>query len=265
LYSPLQLARKYFNYYLKASNAKGHGVHSPFVFEFIKFVKNDRKHYADYSEIELIRKKLLSDNSAIEVEDFGAGSTLLKSKKRPINRIAASSLKPKRFAQLLYRVAKYYQPKKIIELGTSFGITTSYLAKAAPHGIITSFEGSPSIASIAKDNFKKLSISNISVVEGDFGQTLSPFLSNYGEADLIFIDGNHRRDATIDYFNQFLGHTHEYTIMIFDDIHWSEGMEEAWEQIIGHEKVTLSIDLFYIGIVFFRKEFKVKQHFSIRF
>src|SRR4051812_24731078 len=107
MYSSFQLAKKYLHYYLTASNGKGHGIHSPFVFNFIKFVLNDDKKYACYDEIESLRKKLLQDNSLIDVEDFGAGSTVIKTSKRIVKRIAASSLKPKKFSQLLHRIVQY--------------------------------------------------------------------------------------------------------------------------------------------------------------
>jgi len=265
MYSPFQLAKKYLNYYRNSSNSKGHGVHSPFVFEFIKFIKNDRKPYPDYHDIEGLRKMLLADNRSIEVEDFGAGSASLKTSQRQVSRIAASSLKPKKFAQLLYRMARFYQPESIIELGTSLGITTSYLARSCPHAKVITMEGSHEIATIAAENFRKLGLKNIEIVQGDFAKTLDPVLTGIEEIDFVFIDGNHREEATIEYFRKFLQHSHENTIMVFDDIHWSQGMENAWKQISEHDDVTLSIDLFFIGIVFFRKEFKVKQQFSIRF
>ena len=129
MYSPFQLAKKYLHYYFTASNGKGHGVHSPFVFEFINNVLKDTKQYDCYSSIEKQRQLLLQNENAIEVEDFGAGSSVMKSNKRVIKQIAASSLKPKKFAQLLFRIVRYYKPETILELGTSLGITTAYLAK----------------------------------------------------------------------------------------------------------------------------------------
>src|SRR5664279_4211712 len=126
MYSSFQLAGKYLNYYIKAQNGKGHGVHSPFVFDFIIHVLNDEKEYECYKQIEHLRQQLLNDNSTIEVEDFGAGSAVIPFEKRKVSAIAKSSLKSKKFARLLYRIVKYYNPQNIIELGTSFGITTCY-------------------------------------------------------------------------------------------------------------------------------------------
>jgi predicted O-methyltransferase YrrM len=272
MYSVFQLAKKYFHYLLTAQNGKGHGVHSPFVFDFIIHVMNDKKKYECYSKIESLRKELLKNNKVIEVEDFGAGSAVIPFKNRIVKDIAASSLKKKKYAQLLFRIAKYYHPKTIVELGTSFGITTCYLASANADSKVFTFEGAKNIAKIASDNFEKCGSKNIQLVEGDFSKTLAvnePACPAGRQilpiVDLLFVDGNHRKEATLEYFNFFLSKATNNSIFIFDDIHWSEGMEEAWKEIQSHKAVTLTIDLFFIGLVFFNKDFIVKQHFTIRF
>ena len=153
----------------------------------------------------------------------------------------------------------------ILELGTSLGITTSYLASANPAAQITTMEGASAVAAVAKDNFNKLGLNNIRVVEGNFDHTLTDTLTTMPVIDLAFLDGNHRYEPTVRYFRQILPHLHDHSIVILDDIHWSAEMEQAWDEVRGMEEVTLSIDLFFIGLVFFRKEQKEKQHFSIRF
>jgi predicted O-methyltransferase YrrM len=265
LYNHFTLAKKYLHYYLTAENSRGHGVHSPFVFEFIKFVLNDKKNYYAYENIEKQRQILLNDKTIINVEDFGAGSTVIKTKQRVVKDIAASSLKPKKYSQLLFRMIQFYNKKNVLELGTSFGITTSYIAFADSNPAVTSMEGSQSIANIAQQNFDALQLNNIKIIRGDFEKTLSPFLENIKTIDFAFLDGNHRKIPTLQYFQQILSNSTEETIVVFDDIHWSKEMEEAWEEIKAHESVTSSIDLFFIGIVFLKKDFKVKQHFSVRF
>lgn len=265
MYSAFQLAKKYFRYCLKASNGKGHGVHSPFVFDFIIHVLNDKRTYDCYEKIESLRKNLLNDHSIIEVEDFGAGSAVIPFKNRIVKEIASSSLKKKKYAQLLFRIAKYYKAKSIVELGTSFGITTCYLASANADSKVYTLEGAHNIAYMAAKNFKEIHLVNIELIEGNFEKTLPLLTSKIRQIDLLFIDGNHRKTATIEYFNEFLKKSTEQSIFIFDDIHWSREMEEAWKVIQHHDSVTMTIDLFFIGIVFFSKDFKVKQHFSIRF
>jgi predicted O-methyltransferase YrrM len=265
MYSRPQLLLKYLQYYFTASNGKGHGMHSPFVFEFITKILNDKTIYPEYEKVEALRNQLLNDNTILEIEDFGAGSVVDKKSKRSVSSIAKNAVKPKKFGQLLFRIIKYYQPVTILELGTSLGITTSYLSLAKPDGRLITMEGSKEIAEVTKRNFRNLEIRNIEIVEGNFDSTLSSVIRGLSTVDFVFIDGNHRKEPTERYFKELLSKTNNYSILVFDDIHWSSEMEAAWETIKKDPAVNCSIDLFFIGIVFFRKEFKEKQHFTIRF
>lgn len=265
MFTKFQLAKKYIHYYLTASNGKGHGIHSPFVFDFVKNVLNDNTSYPAYQPIEQKRKALLNNSAVIDVEDFGAGSSVIKTNKRIVSAIAASSLKPKKYAQLLYRMIQYYKPDTVVELGTSFGITTAYLASANKASKVFTCEGSGAIASIAKQNFETLQLNNVQLTEGDFAKTLSPLLSDLKEINFAFVDGNHRKAPTLEYCNRLLSYSNTATILVFDDIHWSSEMEEAWEAIKQHPAVTLTIDLFFISIVFLNPDINHKQHFTIRF
>jgi predicted O-methyltransferase YrrM len=265
MYSKLQLLLKYLQYYFVASNGKGHGMHSPFVFEFITKVLNDKTAYAEYQKVETIRNQLLHNNSVLEVEDFGAGSAVDKKSKRNISSIAKNAAKPRKFSQLLFRMVKYYQPLTILELGTSLGITTSYLSLAKPEARLITMEGSKEIADVANNNFRNLEIRNIEIVEGNFDTTLSSVVRRLSSVDFAFIDGNHRKEPTERYFKELLAKTDNDSILVFDDIHWSAEMEAAWQTVKKDAAVTCSIDLFFIGMVLFRKEFKEKRHFAIRF
>lgn len=265
MYTSLQLAFKYIKYYLTASNAKGHGVHSPFVFDFITKVLNDKARYEDYKQVENLRKSSLRDQAMLTIEDHGAGSSTSASRERSVSSISKHAVKSKKYAQLLYRIAKYYQTDSIIELGTSLGITTSYLSLARPAGKVLTLEGSGEIANKALQNFKTLGLSNVKLIEGDFDYTLPAVLYHLTSVDLAFIDGNHRREPTENYFHWLIEKAHSNSIFVFDDIHWSNEMEQAWEHIKEHPAVRCSVDLFFIGIIFFRWEFKEKQHFAIRF
>lgn len=265
MYTAAQLAKKYAAWYLKASSGKGHGVHSPFVFEFIKFIKNNKETDPRWKEIERLRKDLLRNDDSIIVNDPGAGSSVISTEKRMVRRMAASSLKPEKFARLFARMVTTYQPATIVELGTSFGISTAYMAMAAGDGRVHTIEGVPAIRDIALKNFAALGLENIESLQGNFDDTFEPLLLRLKKTDLLYIDGNHRYKPTINYFRTALPYMHNHSIIIFDDIHWSREMEQAWEEIKNAPEVTLSIDLFFVGIVFFRKEFKIKQHFSIRF
>lgn len=265
MYSSFQLAKKYIRYYFTALNGKGHGMHSPFVFDFILNVLNNKSNYVAPEEVESLRQQLLRDNATINVEDFGAGSRTSKTAQRKINAIAKSALKPKKFGQLFYRLVKHYQPKTILELGTSFGITTAYMALANPDASIITIEGSSTIAAIAKNNFQKSGIRNIHQIVGNFDNELPTLIHQISTVDLAYIDGNHLYDPTINYFHQLVNKSASETILIFDDIHWSEEMERAWKYIQEHKAVRTTIDLFFIGVVLLREDFKEQQHFTVRF
>ena len=265
VYSKSRIASKYLRYYLTASNGKGHGVHSPFVFEFITKILNDSTAYPAYDEIEKSRLSCLGNESTIIVKDLGAGSGQLTSETRTVRSIARHSVKPKKFGQLLYRIVKHYRPSIIVELGTSLGLTTAYLAKANPDGKVISFEGAEEILSVAESIFRDLKLHNIRTITGNFDNTLSPEVDRLSSVDFAFIDGNHRFQPTTQYFTTLLRKTNNSSIIILDDIHWSQEMEEAWKYCKDHPSVTLSMDLFFIGILVFRKEIREKQHFVIRF
>lgn len=265
MYSPLQLVIKYVNYYFTASNGRGHGIHSPFVFELVRKVFIDKHEYEDYKTIELLRKGLLQNNTFLQVEDFGAGSRAGLTKQRSVQQIAESSLKKPKYAQLLYRLVKYLQPNQVLELGTSLGITTCYLAAAKIDAAVLTMEGSIEIASLAEQNFNQLQLKNVTLVTGNFDEILKPAIDQLSAINFAFIDGNHRKAPTLHYFHQLLTKGNAQSLFIFDDIHWSKEMEEAWEEIKKHPSVTLTIDLFFVGLVFFRKEQLEKEHFVIRF
>lgn len=225
----------------------------------------DRKKYPAYHQIEDLRKKLLARNEKIEVEDLGAGSSVVKGNLRTIASIADTSLKPAKYAQLLYRMVQHYQPATIIELGTSLGITTCYLASANPNAKVYTIEGSASIADISRENFVAAGLKNIELITGNFDDVLPGLLKKIERPDLVYIDGNHRKEPTLHYFEQIRPELSANGLMIFDDIHWSGEMETAWQDILEMDDVRLSIDLFFIGIVSMDTAFKNKQHFKIRF
>jgi predicted O-methyltransferase YrrM len=265
MYSPPQLALKYLGYLLKASNGKGHGIHSPFVYEFIRNVLLDKHSYPAYAQAEQYRNRLLNDERVIEVDDLGAGSGRISSRTRRVSEIARTSGKPKRLARLIYRIASHYGHRQILELGTSLGITSSYLARVPALENLTTIEGAGNVAEIAREEFERSGLKNVSLVVGSFDDCLERELDAMQKVDLAFIDGNHRREPTLQYFEKMIPYLHESSVVIFDDIHWSEEMEQAWQEIRQDNRVKLSIDLFFIGLVFFLADFREKQHFTIRF
>lgn len=265
MYSPLRLAAKYIRYYITSSNGKGHGIHSPFVFDFIIHVLNDKRSFYAYTAIENCRHRLSINNRLLEVEDFGAGSVTGNKKQRSFAEIVQHAAKSKKLGQLLFRIVNYYQPVSVIELGTSLGLSAAYMAMGNPASRLVTFEGATAVAAVATENFSLLKINNIETVTGNFDETVAPVLQRLAGIDLAFIDGNHRKEPTLRYFQQLLQKTNRPSILIFDDIHWSKEMEAAWREIKNHPDVFLTIDLFFTGLVFFNTDFKVKQHFVIRF
>lgn len=265
MYNRFTLFKKYIRYWLKAANGRGHGIHSPFVYRFVRDVLNDKRQYGWYDAVSGMRKKLLSDETLLHVKDFGAGSALNLATDRSVKSIAASAAKPPKYARLIGRMVAYFKPVTLMEMGTSLGITTAAMALAAPGTRIITMEGADAVAAKAKENFHALGIENISLVNGNFDDTLQQVLQENPGFGFVFIDGNHREEPTKEYFLALLARAGNDSILVFDDIHWSRGMENAWAFIQQHERVTCTIDLFFIGIVFLRPAFKQKEHFIIRF
>ncbi len=241
-----------------------HGTHSPFVYKLTDEVIYDFSVKKVYGDIEAQRKKLLHDDTLITVTDLGAGSHLNKNRIKKISQLAKNALKTPRLAQLIYRLAHHQQVENIIELGTCLGITSAYLSKAQPNANVLTIEGCPQTASVAHQNFTALGLNNIELQVGNFNDLLPRAINDAEKLDFVYIDGNHTKEATLNYFNWCLPKLHENSLLIFDDIYWSEGMKEAWETIKNHPKVTITVDLFWIGLVYFKKD-QAKEHFKIKF
>jgi len=234
------------------------------VYQLAEAMLEDNRHYYAFSMIEPLRQRLLQNQEEIKVEDFGAGSQMNNKPVRQIDSIAKSALSPPFQAKMLFRLINHFKPKTMIEMGTSLGISTMYQAAASMNGQLVTLEGSPEIARQAQSIFKLYQDPlKIDLKVGQFEKTLPIALKQLGKLDYVFIDGNHRKAPTLAYFEQCLKYAHEDSVFVFDDIHWSPDMESAWEKIKADNRVTLSIDLFFMGIVFFRKENKVKQHFKL--
>ncbi len=261
--SKIKTALRYGKYLLTAKSR--YEIHSPFVFNLIQDVLRDKRHYYAFDEIESRRDGLLADESVIVVEDFGAGSKINKTPERKISAIAKNTLISPKFGQMLFRLTNYLQPAQVLEIGTSLGISTLYLAKACPKAKITTLEGSGNVAKKATEQFNALEAGNIRIVTGEFSTTLPAVLAGIKQLDMAFIDGNHRFAPTLAYFELMLPYLNENSVLIFDDIHWSDEMEKAWEAVKSNPQVTLSLDLFFKGIVFFRIDFKQKSHLVLQF
>lgn len=248
-----------------AAAAKGrHGLHSPFMYRLADKVIYDKTPYPDYGLVEEQRRKLLRDQRLLTLTDLGAGSHYGNRKQKRVSALASNALKSPRMAQLIYRLVRDTRPGTVLELGTCLGITTLYLAKAQADARVITIEGCPQTAAVAREVFRSAKAGQIESLTGNFDEVLPGLLKTLPSLEVLFVDGNHRRDATLNYFEWCLPILHEDSLIIFDDIHWSKGMEEAWERIKAHPAVSVTADLFHIGLVFLRGG-QAKEHFTLRF
>ncbi len=258
------LAKNYLLYQAKAKTR--YKIHSPFVFDLVEKVFKDKTEYPEYRKIERYKKAIGKSKAVIETVDFGA-----RAENRPyktslvkVGKLVRQRSQPKKQARLLYRLARYFQPQSLLEFGTAAGFSTAYLKAAVPHSKMISMEGCASLGDVASNNLKHLGIKNVEISIGHFDSVLPGVLERTDRLDLVFFDGNHRQEPTLDYFNRCCDRAHENTLFIFDDIHWSRGMETAWNKIQNDPRVSLTVDIFWFGLVFFRKGIE-KQNLIIKY
>ncbi len=251
--------KSYSKHLLRSTNA--HGIHSPFVYDLVTNCFYDNKTYPEYALLRAYRKELTTSKEIFDIQDFGAGSRVFTSPTRKVSAIAKNAGIPEKRQQLLFRLSAYFQPQTSVELGTSLGLGTVALALGNPTATITTVEGCPNTARIAMAQFRRFNLNTIEV----HNSTFETFLAENTQKTIHFayIDGNHNKENTLHYFELLSERASNESIFIFDDIYWSKAMTEAWEEIKAHPKVTVSIDTFQWGIVFFRKE-QEKEHFYIR-
>jgi len=254
--------RSYITYWL--DQVDRHSLHSPFFYDFYtKVVKGKNPVHVKSHVIESLRKKLLQTDQHIDVHDLGAGSGILKTHHRNVKDIARTSLSPAKYAQLYARIVAHFKYKNIIELGTSLGINALYLS-SLPETHVTTFEGSDAIADIAESSFESAGKPSIHLIRGDINKTLPHFISQSAKIDLAFMDANHRYEATMQYFRLILPRLHEKSIVLIDDIHYTAGMQTAWNEIREHPLVYGSADLYRVGILLFDPSLN-KQHVVLQF
>lgn len=258
----MQRLSSYFEHLVKARTR--HGVHSPFVFDLVEKVLRPQPALPDFMAIEALRDDLFRSEQTIRVNDLGAGSRKLDLPVRRVADMARTSMKGTRQAQMLFRLARCFEPGSVLELGTCFGLTTLYLAKGAENGTVHTIEGCPQIHRIALHHFEQLRQPNIVPLLGSFSRKLPEVLARTGTLGLVFIDGHHSLAPTLTYFEQCMAQSGNDTVFVLDDIHWSREMEEAWSRIKAHPRVTVTIDLYGMGLVFLRSE-QGREHFRLRY
>ena len=257
------LSYSYLHYLVSAKTA--HHLHSPFLYElYTQVILNNDNYYA-YSKMSSVRQELMQNQSVLNVTDLGAGSKVFLSNKRSVSDIAKHGMTKPKYAMLLFRLVEHFQCKNILELGTSLGLTTMYLAAPNPESVVLSFEGSSDLCNVANEQIRRRGFNNVEIIPGNFDVTFQDRVSQLNQIDFLFLDGNHRKEPTLRYFECALKKKHADSVFVFDDIHWSKEMYSAWTEVKNHSEVTLSIDLFQFGIVFFRKENKIKENVVLRF
>ena len=253
---------KYLNYLIRSKTK--YSIHSPFVYDLATQVLEDNRDFYAFEAVESLRRKLLNSQKEISVVDFGAGSRVNNSRTKKVSDIARGSAKNRKYGKLLFRIVNHFQPENMIELGTSLGISASYQGLAMKNAKFVTLEGCPETASEAQANLKDIKLDHVEVTIGSFDVTLHDTLKKFERLDYAFFDGNHQREPTLSYFEQCAALASNDSVFVIDDIHWSGEMEEAWEIIKNHSKVTATVDLFFLGLVFFRTG-QAKEHFVIRY
>lgn len=244
---------EYLRYFIFSGHKRGHGIHSPFVFDLITRVFRNKIDSAIVKNIEDIRKRLKSDHRIIHVRDLGSGSEKLKTDNRRVSDITRYATVPKKYGILLFNLAEEFGKPSIVEFGTSLGISALYMAAGSPESVVYTMEGCPVTSEIAKKNFPDAGVNNIKLLTGSFEDIVPEIIGTGIKPGMVFIDGNHRKKPVIDYFRKMASVSDSKTVIIIDDIYSSKGMKEVWNEIKTFDKVTLTIDIHRMGIVFFRE------------
>lgn len=202
---------------------------------------------ADFDDsIILSRLRSLKQNTdVIDIADYGAGARLSKSNSRSVQFIAKHATIQPKFGQLYARIIDAFKLNVALELGTSLGIGTSYLAENTTR--VITIEGCPETAKIAMATFKALNLSGIELRVGEFSSILPDLPNQLTEPAFVYIDGNHQEQPTLDYYAFFKTHLPAGSVVVFDDIYWSKGMKRAWQAIKNEPFFT--VDLFKVGIL----------------
>ncbi len=258
------LAIRYVEYLLNAKTR--YKIHSPFVYDLINKVFRNKTHVDDFDLLDPFVEQLKHYKSAVETTDFGAGAgeSDYKVYLKPLGQLVKARSHTKSRLHLMYYLVGYFKPNNMLEFGTAAGVSSLYLKKGLPDSKMITMEGCPGLSAVARDNFREMKIENIEVANGNFDVILDDTLSKFDKLDFVFFDGNHRKEPTLNYFNRCLEKAHSDTLFLFDDIHWSKGMEEAWNTIKEDNRVSLTIDIFWFGLVFFKKGV-TKQNFVVKY
>ncbi len=249
--------RQFVKFYWSAQTI--YQMHSPFLYEFCQNILDDQRYFYAFDEIEWIRAGLLQENSLVEASAFGAGSKVGEAEQKSVSDIVKNTAISPTFGRLLFRIVHFYKYKKLIEFGTCLGVSSSYLCSPSKEIQLITVEGSRPVAGYAAQVFEHLNLENVGIFLASFDDAIEQIVPEKGPFDLVYLDGHHEKEATLRYFEALEPYISRKGMLIIDDIHWSKGMTEAWKRLQEHPKVTLSINLFQIGILFFDPNFMQKQ------
>ncbi|MEM8900068.1 MAG: class I SAM-dependent methyltransferase [Bacteroidota bacterium] len=244
------------------SSKSRYSIHSPFVYTFVTEVL-PHKEEAIFSSIKALRAKLRASTERVSWEELGAGSHHFPHAEAKVGELVRHVSRRHKEGALLYRISQYYQPANCLELGTHLGISSIYQAVGLNKSRFLTIEGIPEFAEVARQNFQEMGLA-VEVTVGRFEEVLKKIDLAAFQPNYVFIDGNHKEEATLKYFHLLLPNMVDGGIMIFDDIYWSKGMMNAWQKITAHPEVSVSLDLFFFGICFIRRS-QAKEHFRLRY
>jgi predicted O-methyltransferase YrrM len=241
-----------------------YSIHSPFVYHFVTQVLPHRRSEAG-QRIEKLRKELARHQEIVKLEDFGAGygGRQKVEIQKTMAQIVRSSARGRREGELLYRIAQAYRPARMLELGTNLGFSSLYLQMGHPDGQLTTLEGAESLATLARENHARMG-SAAEIIHTQFDDWFESTADDPTTFDLVFLDGNHRKEPTLAYIRELLPRMEEGGMIILDDIRWSEEMEAAWNELVEWPELNVCLDLYFLGIVFFHRP-QAREHFRLRF
>lgn len=252
---------RYIQYYWRARTC--YDIHSPFVSSFLEQTLEDRRHYYVFDDIVTLREKLALNDDPVEIVDHGAGSQLGNNPSSTVRRIAHNSAITPVAGRLLFRIVKFVHPKRLLELGTSLGVSAAYQLAATQSEEMITIEGNPAVATLAAKNLETAGYPEVQVISSTFSEALPGLIADQKRFDFFHFDGDHRYQATKDYFNQCLQMCHNNSVICIGDIYWSAEMAKVWQELRNHPKVRLSIDVFHFGLLFFRTEQIEKEDYTL--
>lgn len=245
--------------FLRKSKGR-HGIHSPFVFDFVDNCLTTKvdKNFLNTRKIWL--QILKKNREQFKITDLGAGSKQMGNT-RSVAQLAKNAGSKGLYGEILWKIAHHYRPELMLELGTSIGTGSIHLKSGNPESHLITVEGCDAILSRALQQFDYWHLSGITTICSSFETFVE--LPAIGKYDLIFLDGNHSRNATLVYLEKLFDHSHSQTVFILDDIRWSDDMWDLWKQLVSDERFHVSIDLGRMGLLW-RREEQTKEHFVLR-